>query len=209
MQEITIQEYYSVPSTVTLGTRGSYGRETLHIIFGPGWAGLEKVATWRAGEPAAVECIIPPDGVVPVPHEATGTPGVHLLVIRGMDSGVDLYTCNIRYNVLDRAKTGGGSALPPTPDVLQQYIQGTKEDRLAAEQAAVDARKGAETALDAADDAWEAVEHYPIIRDDTWWIWQGDPNGSGCYIDTGQPARGPMGHYVAATNAQIDAIMQL
>ena len=167
------------------------------------------MATFRAGETDAVEVTIPASGEIAVPHEATQAPGLHLLVVRGMADGVDLYSCNIRYQVLARAKCGGAASQPPTPDALQQYVEATRQDRAAAQAAAQEAEQSAATAADAAADAWVAAEHYPIVRGGTWWVWQGSPDGSGGYVDTGQAARGPAGNYRFATNAEIDAIMQL
>ena len=209
MHNVFIDTYCADPSALLLGTRGSYGIEQIQFSFGPCWEGLDKIATFRAGTPDAVDAVIPATGVIDVPHEATNTAGRgHALVVRGMSGGVSLYTCNIQYTVLDRGETGGERTQPPTPDALQQYIDATHDDRIAAEGAAEAAGEHAVVAEEAADDAWEAAGHYPVIRNGTWWIWiaSPDPESSGTYIDTGQPARGPIGQTVAMTNSEIDDI---
>ena len=51
-----------------LGTAGSRGNETLQIVLGDGWQGLSVQAVFH---PAGVACLVPEDGLLAVPWEAT------------------------------------------------------------------------------------------------------------------------------------------
>ena len=178
---------------LVLGTRGSYGTERLRFSF-DGWDGLEKIVTFAAGEDGAAELIVPQSGEVDVPHEATARAGRHLLVVRGTARGAEKYTVGILYRVLSRPDAGGGAPQEPTPDALAQYIAETKDDRSAAE--------------NAAEQAQQAADRYPVVKDGTWWVWSAE---DGDYADTGQPAQGPPGAdggVRAMTNREIDAIFQ-
>lgn len=53
---------------LNLGTAGSMGNEQLHVTLGEGWEGLAARAVFR---PCRVSRMVPEDGVVNVPWEAT------------------------------------------------------------------------------------------------------------------------------------------
>lgn len=196
-----------------LGTRGSYGAERLRFSFDASWDGLERVVTLPAGTPDAVRVPVPASGEIDVPHEATAEAGRHQMVVRGIRDGVERYTVAILYRVLPRPDADGGAAQEPTPDALAQYITATRDDRIAAEAAAQSAETSAEAAQEAADDAKESAgeaeasaARYPVVRNGTWWVWQGGADGD--YVDTGQPAQGPEGRVEALTNLEIDEIFK-
>ena len=196
---------------LVLGTRGSYGAERLRFSFDEAWDGLEKIVTLPAGTQGAVRVPVPDSGEIDVPHEATAEAGRHQMVVRGIRDGAELYTVGILYRVMNRPGADGGAAQEPTPDALAQYITATRDDRLAAEEAAHSAEASAEAAQEAADDAKESAgeaeasaARYPVVRNGTWWVWQGGADGA--YVDTGQPAQGPEGRVQAMTNREIDEI---
>ena len=62
-----------------------------------------------------------------------------------------------------------------------------RDEAVSASQAAASAKTDAEAA---ADSAWNAVEHYPLIRNDRWYIWDSTNEE---YVDTGIVARGQDG----------------
>lgn len=185
---------YLCPSRtpLVLGTRGSYGAEHLRFAFDDTWDGLECVVTLPAETQNAVRVPIPADGVIEVPPEATATVGRHQMVVRGIGDGVERYTVGILYRVLCRPGADGGAPQQPTPDALAQYITETKDDRSAAENAAKQAQ--------------QAADRYPIVKGGTWWVWSAE---DGDYADTGQPAQGPPGAdggVQAITNRELDEI---
>ena len=120
---IHLDRYAPMPDRLTLGTSESYGVEQIATAVGEGWAGLDLIAVWhppKAADPVRV--LVPQDGVVDVPPEATAAAGSGVLVIVGMADGVQMASCNIAYNVIMQAGTTGKPADTPTPDLVQQVV---------------------------------------------------------------------------------------
>lgn len=72
---ITLTGYNAhTAAPLMLGTWGSYGIERLQITPGAGWEGLTLTATFHppGGEP--VRMLVPADGLLAVPPEATAKP---------------------------------------------------------------------------------------------------------------------------------------
>ena len=108
IHEIRLNQYSAVPADRTrrfsLGTKDSYGIEQLRIVPGEGWDGLTITATFHPPEGEAVQVLVPADGLIDVPPEATRS-GSELpirygkIVFAGVADGVQRISCNLTYLV--------------------------------------------------------------------------------------------------------------
>lgn len=122
-----------------LGTAGSYGNEQLAVTLGKGWDGLTVTATFQ---PAGVTVLVPGDGTLDVPWEATETAldaAKGRIVFEGVTDGRVLISTDIPYAVGSHSDTEGSNSQPPTPSEWEQYVDEVKGDADRAEQAAKDA----------------------------------------------------------------------
>ena len=129
IHEIRLNQYIACPADRTrrfsLGTRDSYGVEQLRIVPGEGWDGLAITATFHAPEGEAVQVLIPDDGLIDVPPEATRS-GSELplkygkIVFAGVADGMQRISCNLPYTVLDHAPVEGAASSGPTPSWYEQ-----------------------------------------------------------------------------------------
>lgn len=129
IHEIRMSQYSAVPADLTrrfsLGTRDSYGVEQLRIVPGEGWDGLAITATFHAPEGEAVQVIVPADGLIDVPPEATRS-GSELpikygkIVFAGVADGMQRISCNLPYTVLDHAPVEGAESSGPAPSWYEQ-----------------------------------------------------------------------------------------
>ena len=122
-----------------LGTAGSYGNEQLAVTLGKGWEGLTVTATFQ---PAGVTVLVPGDGTLDVPWEATETAldaAKGRIVFEGVTDGRVLISTDIPYAVGSHSDTEGSNSQPPTPSEWEQYVDEVKGDADRAEQAAKDA----------------------------------------------------------------------
>ena len=127
--EIRQNQYSAVPADrirrFSLGTRDSYGVERLRIVPGEGWDGLTITATFHPPEGEAVQVLVPADGLIDVPPEATRS-GSELplkygkIVFAGVADGMQRISCNLPYTVLDHAPVEGAESSGPAPSWYEQ-----------------------------------------------------------------------------------------
>lgn len=132
-----------------LGTAGSYGNEQLAVTLGKGWDGLTVTATFQ---PAGVTVLVPGDGTLDVPWEATETAldaAKGRIVFEGVTDGRVLISTDIPYAVGSHSDTDGSNSQPPTPSEWEQYVDKVKGDADRAEQAAKDAEASVQDVKDA------------------------------------------------------------
>ena len=129
IHEIRMSQYSAVPADLTrrfsLGTRDSYGVEQLRIVPGEGWDGLTITATFHPPEGEAVQVLIPDDGLIDVPPEATRS-GSELplkygkIVFAGVADGMQRISCNLPYTVMEHAPVDGAASSGPSPSWYEQ-----------------------------------------------------------------------------------------
>lgn len=129
IHEIRLNQYSAVPADRTrrfsLGTKDSYGIEQLRIVPGEGWDGLTITATFHPPEGEAVQVLVPADGLIDVPPEATRS-GSELptkygkIVFAGVADGVQRISCNLPYTVMDHAPVDGAASSGPSPSWYEQ-----------------------------------------------------------------------------------------
>lgn len=129
IHEIRLNQYIALPADRTrrfsLGTRDSYGVEQLRIVPGEGWDGLMITATFHPPEGEAVQVIVPADGLIDVPPEATCS-GSELptkygkIVFAGVADGVQRISCNLPYTVMEHAPVDGAASSGPSPSWYEQ-----------------------------------------------------------------------------------------
>ncbi|MCI7323846.1 collagen-like protein [bacterium] len=129
IHEIRLNQYSAVPADRTrrfsLGTKDSYGVEQLRIVPGEGWDGLTITATFHPPEGEAVQVLVPADGLIDVPPEATRS-GSELplkygkIVFAGVADGMQRISCNLPYTVLDHAPVEGAESSGPAPSWYEQ-----------------------------------------------------------------------------------------
>ena len=120
MHEILLTHYQALlPRSrgqgLCLGTFGSYGTEQLRVICGAGWKELAVTATFHPAQGDPVSVLVPADGVVNVPHEATacaadGQDASAVIVFSGTADGVQRISADLAYTVLPHAEGFGASA---------------------------------------------------------------------------------------------------
>lgn len=145
-----------------LGTAGSYGNEQLAVTLGKGWQGLTVTATFQ---PAGVTVLVPGDGTLDVPWEATETAldaAKGRIVFEGVTDGRVLISTDIPYAVGSHSDTEGSNSQPPTPSQWEQYVDKVKGDADRAEQAAKDAEA---TLQDVKDAGAQAVTDIGAAKD--------------------------------------------
>lgn len=179
-----------------LGTAGSYGNEQLAVTLGKGWDGLTVTATFQ---PAGVTVLVPADGTLDVPWEATETAldaAKGRIVFEGVTDGRVLISTDIPYAVGSHSDTEGSSSQPPTPSQWEQFVGAVNGDANRAEQAAKDAKAALQDVKDAGTQAVKEIEtanaHAPQINPTTgyWQTWDADTSQ---YVDTTTKAEGPQG----------------
>ena len=129
IHEIRLNQYSAVPADRTrrfsLGTKDSYGIEQLRIVPGEGWDGLTITATFHPPEGEAVQVLVPADGLIDVPPEATRS-GSELpirygkIVFAGVADGVQRISCNLPYTVMGHAPVDGAASSGPSPSWYEQ-----------------------------------------------------------------------------------------
>lgn len=126
MQTIQLNGYTAAAQEplLRLGTRDSYGTEQLQVLPGEDWQGLAITATFVTPE-GATRMVVPGDGVLSVPPEATAcaltaaAPG--RIVFAGVAQGVQRITADLGYQVSDHAPVEGDPSTP-TPSEWEQYL---------------------------------------------------------------------------------------
>ena len=142
---------------LNLGTAGSMGNEQLHVTIGEGWEGLAVRAVFR---PCKVSRMVPEDGVVEVPWEATARPltaDKGRIVFQGLDEyGKIVNSQDVRYYVQGTSSTEDRDS-DYTPSAVQQIIQQVAADATDAQNAATAAAGSASAAASSADAAWQSA----------------------------------------------------
>lgn len=130
-----------------LGTAGSRGNETLQIVLGDGWQGLSVQAVFH---PAGVACLVPEDGLLAVPWEATDKPLSAMqgrIVFQGLDgSGRVVNSTDAAYQVAAHSPTEGAAGEDPTPSLYEQFVG---QVLAAAGTASAAAKQAGQSAIDA------------------------------------------------------------
>ena len=129
IHEIRLNQYSAVPADRTrrfsLGTKDSYGVEQLRIVPGEGWDGLTITATFHPPTGESVQVLVPADGLIDVPPEATRS-GSELpirygkIVFAGVADGVQRISCNLPYTVMGHAPVDGAASSGPSPSWYEQ-----------------------------------------------------------------------------------------
>ena len=123
-------------------------------------------------QPAGVTVLVPGDGTLDVPWEATETAldaAKGRIVFEGVTDGRVLISTDIPYAVGSHSDTEGSNSQPPTPSQWEQFVDEVRADADRAEQAAKDAEAtlqdvkdaGAQAVTDignAKDNALEAID---------------------------------------------------
>ena len=142
---------------LNLGTAGSMGNEQLHVTIGEGWEGLVVRAVFR---PCKVSRMVPEDGVVEVPWEATAKPltaDKGRIVFQGLDEyGKIVNSRDVRYYVEGTSSTEDRDS-DYTPSAVQQIIQQVAADATDAQNAATAAADSASAAASSADAAAQSA----------------------------------------------------
>lgn len=141
IREILLDGYHAIYSQgrlLNLGTKESYGLETLHLTLGDGWSDLAVSVTFN--NKVSVEVVPDQNNMVKVPPEATllATPRCRYatIVFKGTKDGVQLISANLPYYVEDHDTIDGINSVDPTPDKYAQFVAEIKEDAERAEAAA-------------------------------------------------------------------------
>ena len=157
IHDVKLEKYQAlVPGggPLRLGTSESQGNEQLRITLGDGWEGLTVRVIFR---PCKITKMVPEDGMVDVPWEATRNPltaAKGKIVFRGLsDDGRIINTLDLPYCVEGHSPTSGQEENQYTPGLVDQLVQQVKEDSQAAQQAAKDAAAAQETAAQNAEAA--------------------------------------------------------
>ena len=134
-----------------LGTAGSYGNEQLAVTLGKGWQGLTVTATFQ---PSGVLALVPGDGTLDVPWEATETAldaAKGRIVFEGVTDGRVLISTDIPYAVGSHRDTEGSNSQPPTPSEWEQFVAQVQVNAETASKAAEKASYEADRAQRIAD----------------------------------------------------------
>jgi hypothetical protein len=123
VHELVVNEYSVSPSEIQLGTRGSYGNEKIKLTFGEGWDNLTKTITFYMSRSPGVNLLIPENGIIDVPHEATSESGKHKIVISGYSGERLIHTFEVAYEVKNVTSKATLESVEPTPSIFQQIIE--------------------------------------------------------------------------------------
>ena len=138
---------------LNLGTAGSMGNERLHVTLGEDWEELAVRAVFR---PCRVSRMVPGDGVVDVPWEATAKPlaeGRGRIVFQGRDEyGKIVNSLDVLY-IVEGTSSTEDSESEYTPSAVQQIIQQVAADATEARNAATEAAGSASNAANSANAA--------------------------------------------------------
>lgn len=127
-----------------LGTAGSYGNEQLQIRRGDGWEDLNVRVVFH---PCGAELLVPEDGILEVPWEATARPlarGAGRLVFQGVADGRVVNTADLFYEVYPHSPAEGGPPQERTPVLSEELLKQVYEIGAAAESSAQSARSAAD-----------------------------------------------------------------
>lgn len=124
--------------TLTLGTKDSFGIETLKIDADEAWDGLIVTAVFVAGN-SRTKSVLKSDNTIVVPPEATAV-STHItlnrIVFSGEKNGVRRVTCDLPYVVCNNSGYDGNNSIDPTPSEYAQFVAQVKDNADRAEAAA-------------------------------------------------------------------------
>lgn len=120
-----------------LGTFDSFGEEQLQIVKAPDWVNLSVIATFNPPNRKPVQAVVDSvTGVIKVPKEATaGWYGVGTIVFVGLADGVQRISSDVEYIVRRHSNASGTEPAEPTPDLLQQVFDLSRDAQIAAKNA--------------------------------------------------------------------------
>lgn len=133
MQEIKLNGYAAVPGYLHLGTQDSYGIETLHVVPVGVWEDMTITATFHTPNGDTIEMLVPVNGCVQVPPEATAA-GTRRpdgkIVFVGVRDGARIISCDVRYDTKAHAETGGSqsTATPSLGEQVLSEVQAVREE---------------------------------------------------------------------------------
>lgn len=138
---IHLNGYRAVPDeegTLKLGTKDSYGIETLRIDADSAWDGLIVTAVFVAGN-SRTKSVLKSNNIIVVPPEATAV-STHItlnrIVFSGEKNGVRRVTCDLPYVVCNNSGYDGNNSIDPTPSEYAQFVAQVKDNADRAEAAA-------------------------------------------------------------------------
>ena len=142
--------------SLILGTAGSYGNEQLAILRKPDWEGLNIRVVFN---PCGVELLVPEDGILSVPWEATAQTlsyGQGCITFQGAEEGRVIYTADLPYLVQAHTPSEGVPPQEHTPALSEELLKRVYEIGTAAENSAKSAQSAEASAALASDSAQTA-----------------------------------------------------
>lgn len=113
-----------------LGTKDSFGIETLKIDADEAWDGLIISATFVTSA-GRTKMTMKPDNTIVVPPEATAADTrmtINRIVFSGIKTQVQRITTDLPYEVDPHAPIDGDNSTPRTPDEYIQFVEQMKEE---------------------------------------------------------------------------------
>ena len=163
MTEITLSGYTASHNgrTLKLGTWDSHGVEQFKVIPGDGWDGLTITATFVTPQ-YRKRVLVPDDGIIYVPSEATAMPltmkSPGKIVFSGVTDGVQRITGNVNFTVDDHEEIEG-SEPQPTPSEWEQFVARVEDSASSAEENAKKAKTSADNALKSEENAKKSSDN--------------------------------------------------
>lgn len=163
MTEITLSGYTASHNgrTLKLGTWDSHGVEQFKIIPGDGWDGLTITATFVTPQ-YRKRVLVPDDGIIDVPSEATAMPltmkSPGKIVFSGVTDGVQRITGNVNFTVDDHEEIEG-SEPQPTPSEWEQFVARVEDSASSVEENAKKAKTSADNALKSEENAKKSADN--------------------------------------------------
>ena len=147
------------PGALYLGTTGSRGSEQLRVTPGEGW---EDLAVRVIFHPCRVSMVLPEDGILNVPWEATAKQlvfGQGRIVFQGVREGVIKISTDVQYRLEGHSPVDGCSnPQEPTPGVVEQVLAKMEESRAEISANAFSAKVSEESASASAKQALDVLE---------------------------------------------------
>ena len=140
-------------STIYLGTAGSHGNEQLQVTQGKGWEGLTVQVVFH---PSKVAVLLPVDGLLDVPWEATAQPLTMMqgrIVFQGFDHDRLVNSTDLAYTVASHSPVLGRDEEPYTPGIVEGVLNQMAADKDAILQAAQQTGQAKEAAAASAAEA--------------------------------------------------------
>ena len=144
-----------------LGTWDSYGIEKIQIVPGTEWENLTITATFVTVYGSTV-VVVPPNGLIGVPYEATCKSGMFLgggrIVFSGVSEGIRRISTDICYSVKDHSPISGEEP-EPTPGMWEQFVARVEDSASSVEENAKKAKTSADNALKSEENAKKSADN--------------------------------------------------